>query len=89
MQVSIDRFLMFKCNHCKKYQGMEIRGYRDNLNGVETIKLVQSISLKCKHCGKSRKLKKKREYGIEAWWFKNDQDLRNNILIKNNHNQTT
>lgn len=87
--ISIDRFLLWKCNECKKYQGMEVRGYKDNLTNTQRIKLVQSISLKCKHCGKTRKLKKKREYGIDAWWFSNAVDLRNNILIRNNHNQTT
>lgn len=81
---SISRFVMWRCYRCGLWQGQEVRGYRDDLTESETIAVVQSISLKCKCCGSSRKLKKKRVYGIgEAVWFNEAHDLRNNILIKN------
>lgn len=80
---SIGKFLMWRCYRCGLWQGQEVRGYRADMTDAETISVVQSISLTCKCCGASRKLKKKRVYGIDAVWFNEAHDLRNNILIKN------
>ena len=73
----ISKYLAYRCIHCGRWSGKELRNYHDFLRDLDYIKIIRKLRIKCKFesCNKSFKFKSSLDSRIVHKWFNHNLSM--------------